>query len=80
MGTYISPNGIGYSIKQLNLAELDLVEEASWEDHVEFADIDLVIQEQRKQPVFGLDNALSSGIHAYVDWWMDGEENTNCHG
>lgn len=69
-----------------SMPELDLADEAMWEDIVECDDIDAdwlgTGRSDARQPVFGMHpNELSSGIHAYVTWWADDDEDcTNAHG
>jgi len=59
-------------------SQLDLVQEAEWEDHVEFITLEEAgFEEEASQPIVG--GLFDEGYHEqgnvleYVDWFYDGE-------
>ena len=54
--------------------ELDLVDEAEWEEHVPTISLeDAGLEEEELQPDFGGDGSYEEGIHAYLAWFYDGD-------
>lgn len=52
-------------------ADLDLVQEMEWEEHVEFLSLEAagLEEETEKQPMHGMHSC-----HDYIAWFSDGED------
>ena len=61
--------------------DLDLADQAMWEDIVDCEDFDnpeFGGRADSRQPVFGLSESPTHGVHHYVVWWSDGEDSRYC--
>ena len=55
----------------MTMEQLDLVDEMNWEDSDKVEKITL--EEAGFEETNKTDNAFASGIHAYMDWFYDGD-------